>query len=399
MTDSTQQHFLDLDARSESDHTPPNAWRTEAADAADRVRDRIHQFTATLLRHLPDTAQVISPASLYFALINLRMGLAGEAKTMADRVLVPPDMSEATFAAGLEHLVTESFDGPISDELTISMNQLLVAQEGQYWRESYLDTVRSLMTDLGTLDFANDPALAAETLNDWADSRTAGMIPEIFESAADIDPATLLMVLNAVYFKGLWQKPFDDEPFEADFQSDSGTTRKPFMKQTGKFFYREADGVQFVDLPYHGGASMQIALGPRETPLADVADALFALDEGELEKREGTVVMPVFRVESDSDLIETLAATGLGHIFRDLGETVFFEDPATLAVSNVRQLIRLEVDRKGTEAAAVTVIPMVRAALLPPDDREPFVMEINRPFAFRIVYRGLPLFGGLITEP
>lgn len=365
----------------------------------DRVLAKVDAFSADLLTSLPRDASITSPMSLYMALLNLRLGITGgETANKLDALMRPEGMNDDDYMAAIRELVARYADTS-EKEVRVEMSQLVVAAEDPdiTWNDAYLKRVEPLLTDAGSLDFTKQKQ-AMKSLNSWADERTNGLIPQIFKSPDEVDPETRMMILNAIYFNGKWEKEFDNRPLRDMFKGTDGESEIDFMQVTNDFLYGEIDGVQIVNIPYLGGADMQVALGPEDMPLEQVADILFAQPQDTLNLREGYLLMPTFELESQMTLNDTLKSMGLEAMFVDLGPNDFFEQPRDLKIAQAIQNVFIKVDRKGTEAAAVTRLETKNAAMMPPEENEPFEMIVNRPFVFRVAYQGMTLFAGIIKN-
>lgn len=113
-----------------------------------------------------------------------------------------------------------------------------------------------------TLDFAGSPADAVRTINAWVNRKTRGEIPTI---VAALPRATVVVLTDAVYFKGRWMRPFDKKKTRAlPFHPANGTPFKtPMMTQSGSYPYVENDAVQAIRLPYGQGALAMYVVLPR----------------------------------------------------------------------------------------------------------------------------------------
>jgi len=114
-------------------------------------------------------------------------------------------------------------------------------------------------------------------------------------------------------------------------------------------------------------------------------------------EKEGTLVLPKFKLEYGVDLIPPLQAMGMKTVFGDLGD---FSGIGSVGIYRVRQKTFIEVKEEGTEAAAVTSVGMAPSgALLPPSN--PFQMIVDRPFLFLIEDQqtGMILFTGVVFDP
>src|SRR5208283_4639740 len=104
---------------------------------------------------------------------------------------------------------------------------------------------------LGGVDFGKPES--ARTINDWADKSTGGKIKEVVQWP--FPPLTRVILADAIYFKGKWERPFDKKKTKqhAFHLSGGGEKQVPMMWQRGRFGYQEGDGYQAVRLPYAGG--------------------------------------------------------------------------------------------------------------------------------------------------
>jgi serpin B len=233
------------------------------------------------------------------------------------------------------------------------------------------------------------------------DQGTNGKIKTILQ---EIDPAVVMYLINAVYFKGSWTQQFDP----------ARTSPAPFHRADGgqhsvqMMFMRDAevrsvmnDQVKMVDLAYGRGAfSMTLALPPQGQPLrqwaAGVTDEKWQAWVSQLQDGEMDVSLPRFRLEYDEVLNNTLKALGMGTAFDEIAADFSGMSPlgADLFITEVKQKTFIEVNEKGTEAAAATSVAAGPTSA-PPSFRA------DRPFlvAIRERHSGTILFVGLIGDP
>ncbi len=250
-------------------------------------------------------------------------------------------------------------------------------------------------------------------INRWVEERTEGMIPSIIDS---VDPDDVAILVNAIYFKGEWTVEFDkDLTEERPFHSPKGKKSVPMMKRSGKLDCHENELFQAVRLPYGknasddgpsgGGTSMYVFLPSGENTLADLIGKLALKDwktwTGTLAERDGTIEMPRFKAEYFSRLNGTLSGMGMKDAFsRSADFSNLCEcGPGDVYISDVLHKAVIEVNEKGTEAAAATAITIRLTSAMPVVD--PFHMVVDRPFLIAIVddNTGLILFMGAISDP
>lgn len=284
----------------------------------------------------------------------------------------------------------------------------LWGQAGFPWREAYLSLVdQYYAAGLRQLDFSTEPEAARERINRWvADvtrERITGLLPR-----GSISGMTRLVLTNAVYFRALWEHPFDPSETEAaPFTAIDGSTADvPMMRSDEESFqYAKIDGHQVVELPYRDGEFGMVVVLPPEGKFDRFQDALTAsrlwrwLDG--LESRVGTVTMPKFEFESGFELSDVLASLGMPAAFdggrADFSGMTTGEAGEGLFIDGVHHKTFIGVDEKGTEAAAATGVVIAASAVVGED---PFELTLDRPFLFLIRERrtGAVVFLGRVVD-
>jgi Serine protease inhibitor len=175
------------------------------------------------------------------------------------------------------------------------------------------------------------------------------------------------------------------------------------MEQARRFTYRRGTGYQAVRLPYQGwNLAMYVFLpdvGSSPEKLLGImsGDTWQRVTEPGFSEREGTVVLPRFKLEYGVELKQPLKALGMKAAFGKTDFSGISDHP--LFISAVRQRTFVEVNEEGTEAAAATVIGMSHGIEMNPP--KPFEMIVDRPFLFLIEDKqtGTILFMGVVFDP
>jgi serpin B len=168
--------------------------------------------------------------------------------------------------------------------------------------------------------------------------------------------------------------------------------------------YREEPGLQVCELPYRGRDLSMVVLLPPAGQLGALEARLAreGLDPvaGRLRPRTVNVALPRFRIEAQFGLNDPLIALGMRDAFSP-GRADFSGMTGTrdLFVSAVVHKAFIEVNEKGTEAAAATGAVMTLTAM--PVAEEPAVFRADRPFLFALRDRasGVVLFLGRVAQP
>jgi serpin B len=273
-------------------------------------------------------------------------------------------------------------------------------QEGQTFLGSYLDLLaRNYGAGMSLLDFEREPEAARKEINEWVAARTERKIPELLP-AGTIDPMTVLVLANAVYFQASWNEPFNARSTRSDvFHAASGDVTVPMMHgQPAGTSYVEGDGYQAVSLPYRGKAFDMVIVMPDEQRF----DALESELDGErlggilqaLEPTRIALTMPKFEVRTRASMNRILQELGMPDAFSPAADFSGITGRRDVYLSMVQHEAFVRVDENGTEAAAATAGVVDLVSL-------PMPVVIDRPFLFLIrdVATGSIVFLGRVTNP
>jgi len=343
----------------------------------------------------------ISPASVMMALSMTYNGADGDTKAAMARALSLNGLSlEQVNKANLALL--RALTAP-DEGVKLKIANSLWARKGFRFAPEFIKRdeqyYRARVTAL-----AFGPG-AVKTINSWVKDNTDGMIPKIVEQ---LKPMDVLVLINAVCFKGTWAAKFDKALTEpAPFTlATGGKITLPMMRRHGKYAYFGSSDFQAISLPYGGGRmSMYIFLPKQPSGLGDFCkkltpqtwDAWLAkLHEADLD-----LVLPRFKVEYEVEdkLKAALTQMGMGVAFgmgADFRSMVASHQP-DLYISRIAHKAFMEVDEEGTKAAAATSVTMTLKAM----PGRPLEMIVDHPFfcAIRDNKTGAMLFMGAIEKP
>jgi serpin B len=354
-----------------------------------------------LRQETPGQNVLVSPTSVALALALAYNGAGGETQAAIARVLAVHGLDFDQLNRGnraLTEYLTQ-LDPAVALEIA---NSLWVNQDLPV-RADYLERMQANYgAEVATLDFGQPAATAR--INDWVKAHTRDRIPTIVD---ELPPDQLLVLVNAVYFKGEWSEAFDsaqtrDRPFTL---ANGEVIEHPLMTQQGDYLYLETDQFQAVSLPYGTGAlSFEVILPAPGTDLATLSTQLtpetWQSWMNQMRSRPGEVQLPKFQFKYEADLIPALTALGMGIAFQ-AGQADFSGlTELDALISQVRHKTFIEVNEAGTEAAASTAIGIMPTSIaLPPE--APFQMVVDRPFlaAIRDRQTGTVLFMGAIVDP
>lgn len=357
------------------------------------------------LRRAPGN-QVVSPASIALALDMTFAGARGETAEQMARVLHADD-PEALHAAAARALA--SWNDPERETYTLAVANRLFGERSLTFEPSFLAlTGQRYGAPLEPLDLLGDPEGSRVHINQWVEEQTRERIRDLIPQGALEDSA--LVLTNAIYFLADWETPFEPNlTRDAEFFAEGArSVRVPTMHRTGEMRYGEADGVQVLELPYRGDELAMTIVLPREREglsavEAQLDAARFESWIGSLEARRVELALPKLRLAPEStSLSDVLRALGMPRAFtRDADFSGMVSPPRpALYLADVFHEAFIEVDEKGTEAAAATaaVIALTSARVEP---EAPIPFRAEHPFLLfvRDVQSGAILFMARVSSP
>lgn len=369
------------------------------------LADAINEFGFDLLRQVTDSPQganvVISPFSVHDALSMTANGASGKTLDEMREVLRFGDLTEATSNQAWADMLTRLGQ---EGETTLTIANSLWLDEGFKLDDRFAQADTDFFgAELRVLDLQSPEFL--EAINGWMSDMTEERIEKILDRA---DPLAVLYLANATYFKGAWKDPFDESATsDAGFTVDDGTFKTvPVMRREGAMSYAETSELQAVKLPYSDGrTSMWVLLPASSKDLASLeaslgAKGLRTIADG-MRLREGTLKMPRLETGYERELSEDLKAMGMAAAFDGADFSRMASPAERLFIGRVLHKTFLDVDEKGTEAAAGTVVEMMLKATAPATEGEPFEMVCDRPYMCLIVddESGAVLFAASIRDP
>ena len=362
-----------------------------------------------------------SPYSLYMAMAVVYAGAGGNTAAQFQEVMNIGATSDK-FHGNLNSLdLTMLNDSvrpgePGSEDAswrpTLSVANGLWIQDGLEVRPEFLNTVTANYgIALQQLDFREAPDEAVTAINQWVDDTTQGKIKGAINRDS-ITEFTSLIVTNAIYFKGDWEEQFEEantteQPF---YLLDEMVVQVPMMFQSNDYGYRLGEGYTAVELPYRGNVFDLLVVMPDEGNFEAfeenlTGDRLQAITE-HMGSDPVILRMPRFKLEYSFSAKRGLQGMGLGDAFdrkranfHPLASHLFGVPLKELWIEDAVQKAFIEVNEKGSEAAAATVISggAITESIPPP----PVVITIDRPFIFLLRHSrtGAILFMGRVLNP
>jgi serine protease inhibitor len=361
------------------------------------------QFFQSVLKDNPNQNILISPYSASEALGMLYNGASGSTQKAMALVLGLGSMENLEINRE-NGVLQETFQNTDPSIQLVIANSLWGNNSFQF-KPDFLQTNQTFyQAEIKTLDFSQ-PA-ASDVVNQWVSTQTRGKITKILGS---LTPQDILVLVNAVYFKGVWTSEFKkDSTLPRPFHLSNGTVEdRPMMYQKNEFDYFETPKFQAVRLPYgRGNLSLMVFLPAKDSSLKDFCAGLTPENWNhwmdQWRRQEVVLSLPKFKIEFSENLKQPLTDLGMGIAF-DKSQADFSAVSALnqrLYISQAIQKTYMLVDEEGTEAAAATAIVM-RANIVMASPRPPKVMTVDRPFLMALVDQRTKsiLFAGTVVDP
>ncbi len=383
----------------------PLEWAEDQVNLADAN----NTFGIGLLQELNTTQTneniFISPFSVATALSMAANGAQGATQTQMNEVMA--------FNGFDMQAINEMYLSTINRITTLD-EQVNMAMANAIWYDpsrlainsDFANTITNYYNGEANGIAFQDP-IAPSLINNWVSDATNGTIPTVLEGIPDY---AIMYLINAIYFKGNWQTPFDSLfTYSGDFNlTDGSTTTIDLMNAQTNIPYYNHEMFQAIDLAYGDSLFMMTVFVPNDGHSVHDIVSNLSLENyknwlNALQNTQIMLQLPKFSIEYDQQLPTQLIAMGMDIPFA-ANANVFpnfsnFGTPLTgndMHITGVLHKTFIEVDEVGTEASAVTVVE-VGVTSVP---NYP-VVAANKPFFFVIRERqaNLILFAGKMMNP
>ncbi len=333
-------------------------------------------FTDKLNKQMPaDKNYMFSPLSIKTALLMAANGASGET------------LQEILDAADVDNL--DEYNANIKNMIDLYSNDdtLIFNIANSIWLNSdqtsqkFSDEFTKTLSDnfYAVSDTVNN-SNAVNKINSWVNDNTNGKIPTILNDDCN---NFLVMLVNAVYFKGRWLYRFNKSATKPDtFTSQDGKTKDiDFMNRTAFMLSANIDNAAIVKLPYYSEynkkhISMYLITSDKDYNAEEL------LKNATFSSKYIALSVPKFKIEYNTSLFYPLKAIGINKAFDIDAEFNKMLDQGTTSIGNVLHKTYIDVDENGTEAAAVTAFSAGNGMMT--SKPEPTVIKFNKPFTFVI---------------
>lgn len=386
-------------------------WRLEVPGNARQLAETRNAFAWDLYHQFQEQPGNLffSPNSIAEALSMVLAGAKTETAAEISRAL-KVDKGSADVSASAAELRKLLIQPDRHRGFELLLANRAWAQQGFTIEQPFVATLhQDYGAEMGLVDFQKNGDAACQEINDWISKQTKGLLPKAL-NPAEITPDMRLMLVNAVYFFGEWDVPFNkeltkEEPF---FLAEGKQKLVPMMSRHAGLPYYHGNGWQAASIPYGKGQLAMVVLVPDEVEgLAKLEASLSqqAVDDWVVQMKwhDLELALPKIEMKSHFNLVPVFKSLGIERAF-DPGSADFsgihVPDPMidgdNLYIDLAIHEAIVKVDEAGTEAVAATAVGLP-AGIPPP----PPQVRADRPFLFLIrdQLTGSILFIGRVMDP
>ena len=346
---------------------------------------------------------MISPLSISVALAMTYNGAEGETKhemeeTLRVSGLTPEDINASYFTL-IKALQL------VDEDVVFEIANAIYFADFFHVKDDFLEINKTNYdAEVSALDFKSPSTV--ETINEWVAEKTHDKILSIIGKLSDDDR---MVLLNAIYFNGIWSQEFDKNGTRLrNFKTTDGTNIEvPMMSKEDALAYTSNDLYQAIRMPYGNKQYYMVVMLPSEGKNSqDIIDDLNsenwkAMMEAFTMEDHVIFKMPRFKFSFDSELNNALKKMGMNKAFNPaLSDFSGISDDSDLVISSVLHKTYVDVNETGTEAAAVTAV-IITVTSAGPDDVKRIYFTVDKPFVFAITEKdtGTILFIGEVQNP
>lgn len=344
---------------------------------------------------------MISPASVMMALDMVAAGAKGDTlKQITDLfALDQGPLSQQAYAAAMMDKINGAKNVDFSCANAVWNNSKLLGDKVNPEYVSYIQ--ETFLAEYNVTAF--DDKTPAK-INKWVEGHTNDKIKDLIDN---LDPLTVMVLVNAIAFEGKWETPYTKENVrEGEFTAFDGNTQTAtFMKEESTGYYESGKATGFMK-PYKGGEYAFFAILPKDASISanEFAKNFSAEDYNDLVKsviKDGKVdtVLPQFKSEFSIILNDTLKNLGVKDVFEETKAdlTGIAGKPGDIYASRVIHKTFIEVDSNGTRASAATAVTLRTKGI---EAGAKYSVRCDRPFVYAIVDTKTmtPVFIGTVNQ-
>jgi serine protease inhibitor len=351
-----------------------------------------------LLAQSEDENFTISPLSISLALAMTYNGAEGETKVAMEKALrvngFIPDEINQSYQSLMKALLEA--DPKVTIEIAQSIWYRMgfnVLDDFKTVNKTYYDA------EVNELDFSRNDA--KDIINSWIENKTHDRVKDMIKS---VDPLNVMFLVNAIYFNGEWKAQFEQKNTQKmEFVKENGSSiQVDMMQKSDSVNYFSNEIFSAIEMPYGRGNYNMVVLLPNEgKKCSDITNALTPENwsiwmRSYVMTPDVSIWLPKYKAEYEVKLNDVLSAMGMGIAFTPDADFSGINKDGGIYIDYVQHNTFIDVNEKGTEAAAATVVGIKFTAM--PLNTE---FHVNHPFVFAITEKqtGAILFIGKMVAP
>lgn len=341
-----------------------------------------------------------SPYSLSTAMAMIYDAAAGQTQAQIRQTFHYPELSVLHNSSAQLH---QHFNQPNKPYRLMTNNGLWLQQDLQP-NPAFINNVTNYYgAAITPLDFKNQPEASKNFINQKIANQTDDMIKELLPNDS-IESDTVSVLTNAVYFKGDWTSPFrlEYQP-ETFYTFDQKNPKLTMMSGNRVINYFENDTVQMAEIPYKGDDLSMLVILPKDKTAQGLKRLVNDLSTTRINGwlantsvEETAIKLPKFKLEKSYKMKDALSQMGMPIAFSNAADFNIFNNAAKLSIDGIFHKAVIQVDEKGTVAAAATGMDVVLVM-----DSHTAELIANHPFVFIIRDKKTNtfLFIGQVSQP
>ncbi|XP_049680079.1 ovalbumin-related protein Y-like [Accipiter gentilis] len=313
-----------------------------------------------------------SPLSIISALAMVYLGARGNTQSQMEKVLHFDNVTEVgdttDSQCGTSEYIHNLFKDLLSDitipnaTYSLKMADRLYIEKTYPVLPEYLECAKKFYkAGLEEVNFKTATEEARQLINSWVEKETNGWIQDFLVSGS-VDLDTVLVLVNAIYFKGVWKTAFkEDDTREVPFnvtEQESRPVQMMCQNSTFKVATVAAEKMKILELPYASGELSMLVLLPDDVSGLEQLESKISFEKlmewtspNVMEKKRVKVYLPRMKIEQKYNLTSVLMALGMTDLFSPLANLSGISSAESLKISEAIHEAYMEVNEEGTEMA------------------------------------------------
>lgn len=347
-----------------------------------------NEFSFNLYRAINEAdnkkSNITAPISVIYLMSMLNDGAAGVTSQEILKVLGFGDNNKQTINEYCKTLMEQSTSA--DPAVVLQTANAIVAKKDLRIEETYINDMQTFyQAEVTSLDFSTPSTI--DYLNNWGNEKTGGAIPKIID---ELDPETVMALMNAVYFNAKWTEKFDkdDTKDETFIKEDGSKVSLPMMHRKARAIYGSNDLYSALCLPFGSGSvwQMYILLPNNGKTVNDVIHNLSDetwLRDADIDEWTIDIKIPRFSTRSDYQLNDIMKELGIASVFDSrMADLSGISKDNSLYVSKMSQKATIDITEEGAKAASVSIAEMALGSPSVPSKTADF--HCDRPFVYLI---------------